>query len=257
MRNEKRSFFEIDMQKLMLTYLEKWWLLLLGAVLAMALSLLYTVRFITPMYTASVTVYVNSTKTAGEEVMFISSSTITAAQRLVNTYMKIIESDSVLTKVAEASKLDISSGDIGRAMSAEQVGNTELFKVRISHRDPKLAAQIANAVAEVAPGEIEKVVEGSSTKIIDFAKVPSVPSSPNVRKNCLLGGVIGFVLVLIYLTVCFRLDVRIKDEDELASLFDAPVLGQIPVFSHDNGKRYGAEGNAYDTSADQQKGDAT
>ena len=256
MINSKRSVLEIDMQKLVLTYLSKWWLLLSGAIIVGAMFLFYTTFFVTPIYRASVTVYVNSSKGI-EEINNITNASLVTAQRLVNTYIKIIESDSVLTKVAEASRLNITADGIRGAMSAEQVDNTELFKVHISHADPKLAAQIANAVAEVAPREIENVVEGSSTKIIDYAKVPKVPSSPNVRQSCMLGGVVGLVLVLAYLTARFLLDVRIKDEDELASLFDAPVLGQIPVFSHDNGKRYGAEGNAYDTSADQQKGDAT
>lgn len=256
MLNEKRSILEIDMQKLMLTYLNRWWLLLIGTVVAVAIALVCTANFITPMYTASVTVYVNSTKTAEEEVTYISASTLSAAQRLVNTYIKIIESDSVLSKVAEASGLDISGDDIRAAMSASQVDNTELFKVRITHRVPERAAQIANAVAEVAPGEIEGVIEGSSTKIIDYAKVPNTPSSPNAKKNGALGGIIGFLLVLIYLTVHFLLDVRIKDEDELTTLFDAPVLGQIPVFGQSSGRRHSTEKNAYEVNEAQQEGGA-
>lgn len=255
MINNKRSVLEIDMQKLVFSYLNKWWLLLTGAVIAAVLFLFYTIFFITPIYSAGVTVYVNSSK-GNEEVTTITNTSLVTAQRLVNTYIKIIESDSVLEKVAEASQLDISADDIRSSMSAEQVDNTELFKVHVSHTDPKLAAQIANAVAEVAPREIENVVEGSSTKIIDYAKVPQVPSSPDTKKNCMLGGVVGFVLVLAYLTARFLLDVRIKDEDELTMLFDAPVLGQIPAFAGENAKRYEAEGKAYDTSAAQQKGEA-
>ena len=255
MINNKRSVLEVDMQKLVFSYLNRWWLLLIGAVITAILFLFYTIFFVTPIYSAGVTVYVNSSK-GGEEVTNITNTSLVTAQRLVNTYIKIIESDSVLTKVAEASQLDISADDIRRSMSAEQVDNTELFKVHIAHSDPELAAQIANAVAEVAPREIEDVVAGSSTKIIDYAKVPRVPSSPNTKKNCVLGGVGGFVLVLAYLTARFLLDVRIKDEDELTMLFDAPVLGQIPAFTSENTKRYEAEGKAYDTSAAQQKEEA-
>lgn len=252
MVNEKRSFIEIDMQKLVLTYLRKWWLLVIGAALGMVLSIIYTLQFITPMYTASVTVYVNSTK-AGDEITMISNASLVTAQRLVNTYIKIIESDSVLTKVAEASGLDLSASAIRGAMSAAQVDNTELFKVHINHQDPELAAQIANAIARVAPGEIEDVVAGSSTKIIDYAKVPNAPSSPDRRKNAAFGALTGFLLVLAYLTARFLLDVRIKDEDELTALFGVPVLGQIPSFVSENGKRYETSENAYETAVDQQK----
>lgn len=253
MANEKRSFLDIDMQKLVLTYLHNWWLIAIGVVLAAVVALIYTKNFVTPMYSASVTVYVNSVK-AGEELTSISSNTLATAQRLVNTYINIIESNTVMTKVAEASELDITAGEIMGAMSATQVDNTELFKVHIRHRDPQLAAKIANAIAEVAPGEIERFVEGSSTKIIDFAQVPKSPSSPSVRKNCMIGGLVGAVLVLAYLTVRFLMDVRIKGEDELTALFGIPVLGQIPSFVSENSKRHNL--NTYDTNNVQQKGGA-
>jgi len=253
MVNEKRSVLEIDMKKLVLTYLDKWWLLAIGAVTFAVIFMIYTMHFITPMYSASVTVYVNSSKGV-EEVTNITNTSLVTAQRLVNTYIKIIESDSVLNKVAEASGLDISGDGIRGCMSAAQVDNTELFKIRVAHQNPELAAQIANTIAKVAPSEIEGFVEGSSTKIIDYARVPVVPSSPSVKKNTFFGSLVGFVLVLTYLTVRFLLDVRIKDEEELTMLFDAPVLGQIPVFSQEGDKRYEAEKKSYEGTAEQQKG---
>jgi len=254
MSNEKRSFLEIDMKKLVLVYLEDWWLIAIGTIIAVLISFVYTRNFITPMYSASVTVYVNSVK-AGEEITYISNSTLATAQKLVNTYVNIIESSTVLTKVAEASGLDITAADIYRSMSATQVDDTEIFKVHISHRDPVYAATIANTIAKVAPGEIESFVEGSSTKIIDYAKTPQSPSSPSIKKNCALGGLIGLVLVIACLTVRFLMDVRIKDEDELSALFGIPVLGQIPAFVTDSGsKRHGQP--AYDTTDAQQKGGA-
>ena len=47
----------------------------------------------------------------------------------------------------------------------------------------------------------------------------------------MLGGVVGVVLAVLYLTLRYLLDVRIKDSEDLEMLFDIPVLGQIPTFS--------------------------
>lgn len=254
MINEKRSFLEVDMKKLMLTFLSKWWLIAIGTILAMVLSYIYTIKFVTPMYRTGITVYVNSVR-AGEEITQITNSTLATSQKLVNTYVNIIGSSTVLTKVAEASGYNTTPDEISRAMSATQVDDTEMFRVFITHKDAKWATDIANTIAEVAPGEIEYFVEGSSTKIIDKAKEPTSPSSPNVKKNCVLGGLIGAVLVLAYLTVRFLLDVRIKDEDELNSMFGIPVLGQIPAFKLEGGKRV-SHGDSYATADKQQKGDA-
>lgn len=254
MLNEKRDGFEIDLQKLLQSYLRKWWLIVIGTVLVASLAAWVTTYFITPMYRASVTVYVNNIA-RGEQITYLSGANLNAAQQLVNTYIQIIGSDIVLTKVGEESGLNLSAGQIRELMTAQQVDNTELFKVYITHPDPQLAAKVANAIAEVAPGEIEEFVEGSSTKIIDYAKVPVTPSSPNISKNCTIGAMIGAMLMLAYVTVRFLLDVRIKDEDDINALFDIPVLGQIPVFVAEGTKRKNSyEKNAYANAANRQKG---
>ena len=116
-----------------------------------------------------------------------------------------------------------------------------------------------NALAEVAPGEIEKIVEGSSAKIIDYGKVPVNPSSPNRRNNVVLGVLAGVAVAILYITLRFLLDVRIKDEEDIYAMFELPVLASIPNFSPDRGKRrkkrgysYGYAGNvqAYATSSE-------
>ena len=150
--------------------------------------------------------------------------------------------------------MNTSAAQIRSVMSTSQVGDTELFKVHITHPKPEMAAKIANAIAEVAPGEIESFVEGSSTKIIDYAKVPKTPSSPNVSKNCTFGGILGCALALAYLTLRVLLDVKIREELQLTAMFDIPVLGQIPAFVADSGKRRNTQRSTYDTISDQQMG---
>ena len=229
MANENNDALEIDIRKLLFVYLSKWKSLLFCAVAAAVLAAIVTVNFITPVYTASVTIYVNN---AGrdQKVNYITGSNLETAQHLVNTYIQIIGSDTVLEKVSEAGNLGMEAKEIRKYMHAAQKGETEIFTIRITHPDPRMATKIANAVADVAPEEIESFVEGSSTKVIDYAKQPESPSSPSLIKNIVTGGLLGGLLAAAYVTVMFLLDVRIKDEDELAQLFGLPVLGQIPSF---------------------------
>lgn len=231
--NESRDVLEIDLWKLLLLYLRRWRLIVLCGLAAAVVALVYTANFITPLYRASVTVYVNSVK-ANQQVDYISASNLATSQQLVNTYVNIIRSDTVLEKVVENAGLGYTAADIRGMMTAAQVDETELFTVYISHPDPEMAAKIANAVANVAPGEIEGFVEGSSTKIIDYAKVPTSRYTPSYRKNTLLGGIVGVFLALLYVTLLYLLDVRIKSEEDLTQLFDLPMLGQIPAFEEND-----------------------
>lgn len=252
MRNEHRENLEIDLQKLLLAYLRKWWLIVAAAVVAGLLTLYVTANFITPMYEAEVTVYVNNIR-SDQKVEYVSSSDLATSQRLVNTYIAILESNTVLEKVVEESGLDVTVEEILKAMESEQVNDTEVFTVTITLPDPEMAARLANTLAEVAPGEIGDIVEGSSTKIIDYAKVPDLPASPSKGRSTVLGFLVGAVLAALYVTLRFLLDVRIKDEEDLTVLFNLPVLSQIPTFVPDGTKRKGSYGYGGETTSGHNK----
>ena len=228
-RLERDGVVEIDLLKLLQALLQKWWLIVLCALVLGAASLLYTVKFVTPLYRASITVYVNNVR-SGERIDYISGSNLQASQQLVNTYSNIIQSDTVLNKVIEEAGVPYTPEQMRKILSTSQMGETELFNVYIVHPDPEEAARLANTIANVAPAEIEGFVEGSSAKIIDFAKVPDQRYSPSYSRAGLLGAVLGGLAASAYVVLRSLLDVRIRDEEDLQSLFPYPVLGQIPRF---------------------------
>ncbi|MGI6498418.1 MAG: YveK family protein [Oscillospiraceae bacterium] len=233
---QKPRGVEFDIRKLFRFYLKKWWLILLcGALLACA-AYFYTANFVTPLYQASVTIYVNNTKSG--QVDSITGSSLTASQQLVSTYINMIRSDTVLDKVVDSLGEGYSASYIRSAMSAQQVDNTELFYVIISGPDPERIALIANTVAEIAPREIESFVDGSSTKIIDYAKVPSRSYYPSYGGNTQLGGLVGCLLAVMFLTLHHLLDVKLDTEEDFEQMFDIPVLGSIPIF-YPNEKNHG------------------
>lgn len=238
--NASRDVLEIDLWKLLGLWLRRWRLILVCGLALAAVAAAYTALLVTPLYRADVMVYVNNVK-ANQQVDYISASNLATSQQLVNTYVNIIRSDTVLEKVARAAGLNYSAEQIRSMMTAEQVDETELFTVYITHPDPVMAAEIANAVAEVAPGEIESFVDGSSTKIIDYAKVPNSPYTPSYRRNILLGGLAGCFLAVLYVSLRQLLDVRVKSGDELSQLTGLPMLGQIPVFAEEKGRLPGRE----------------
>lgn len=228
-RNEEVQ--EIDLLKLFQEYLKKWWLIVLCVLIAGGGTLYGTMKFVTPLYQASITVYVNNTR-SGEYIDYISGSNLQASQKLVSTYSNIIISDTVLTKVAAKAGNGYTAESLRKILTTQQIGDTELFNVFVRCEDPEEAAYLANTVADIAPKELEAFVEGSSAKIIDYAKVPTKRYSPSYSRNTALGAMLGLVLSVGYVTLRSLLDVRIKEDADLFELFDIPVLGQIPHFSN-------------------------
>ena len=239
---------EINLTEWLMALLRKAWLIVLCAVLAGAAAWAYTANFVTPLYSSSVTFYVNNTRST-TTTLGISSSDLATSQRLVLTYVNILKSDSVLDKVAQILNDGTTTAQIRGMIDAASLDETEVFKVKITHPDPEKAAMIANTIADIAPGELERIVDGSSTKIVDYAKVPVAPISPSISRNVAIGVLIGVLAAVAVIILQVQLDVRIKTEDDLAAICSAPVLGVIPDLTQDSKEGYG-----YEAGSNRQKG---
>lgn len=219
---------ELDVMQLLKGIWKRAWLVIMCAVLAAAISLVYTINFITPTYKASVSMYVNNNSNISSS---LTSSDLAVALQLANTYVNIIQSDSVLEKVVEETGLNLTSEQIRNMLSAEVVDETEMFQVSIVSPNPRMSKDIVNAIASIAPSEISRIIAGSSAKVIDYAKEPTERYSPNYATNTILGGLIGAVVVMVVIAVFILLDGRVRNEDDLMKIGQFPVLGAIPDFT--------------------------
>lgn len=247
--NERNDVIEIDLQKLLMAYLRRWWLIVLSALIVAGGALAYAYFLVDDLYQASATIYVNNIK-EGATVDSLTTGNLNASQQLVSTYINIVESDRVLDKAAQKLGNHYTAADIRKIVTASQVKDTEIFAIKVTCRDPEEAARVANTLADVVPDAIGALIEGSSARVIDDAKVPGHRCSPSYTKYTVIGGLAGGILAAAYLTILFLLDVRIKDEEELTALFDLPVLGQIPEFvSASKAPSYGMDAEAEKTAA--------
>lgn len=229
---EHSEEIQIDLLELFLVYLNHWWAIVLSVVVAAAIALGITVYAITPMYTASVSLYVNNSRAS--DTTEITSTSLSTSKMLVSTYMNMVESNTVLQKVVDTAGLGYTVEELRNMLSTSQMDDTEIFRISITHPDAAEAAKVANAMADIAPRALENFIVGSSCKIIDFATIPAAPSSPSYSRNTILGALLGGVIMVGVLTVMHLTDVRIKVAEDLTNLFDMPVLGEVPDFS---GKR--------------------
>ncbi len=229
--DERENGVEINIQDLLMAYLRKWWMIAIGVALVAIAAFLITFFCITPKYQAVTSIYVNNTK-AMEDKDYISNSDLSAAINLVQSYIKVTESNRVLEKAAAKLNGDYTLAQLKSFVDARQISKTEIFDIYVTHESPEEAARIANAVAEIVPDEIKQVIDGTSARIIDKATVPTAKYSPNYVQNVVIGGAVGLLGVLIYLTIMYMKDTRIRDENDLIDMFEIPVLGRIPDYEY-------------------------
>ena len=225
-QKQQNGEVEIDLLKMAQLLIKKLPFIAAITILCGAIVLGATYFFVTPMYTASTTWYVNNSTTS-DNASSITSSDLTASAKLVDTYKAIITSRTVLERVINMSGIDMSYEQLAGCISTATVNNTEVFKVRVKHNDPETAAKLANIITEMAPLEITDIVAGSSVKIIDKAVVPIYRSEPSYKKALMAGALLGFVLSCGFFVIRDLLDTSIKTETDFAE-FEYPLLSTIP-----------------------------
>lgn len=156
-KQKKETVEEIDLIPLFKAVVSKWWLIVIFAVVLGMVSYFVTDTFVTPTYRSGFTAYVNNrsgvtangTEAAGSKKL--TTSDITASQSLVKTYSKIILSRSVLTEAASKANLNYTPSQLSKMVSTNTEDETEVIGVYVTAEDPKVAAQLASAIADVAP----------------------------------------------------------------------------------------------------------
>lgn len=239
---DNRQPQEIDLLKLAKVLLSRIWIILLITILFAGLAFGYTKFFVSPKYEAISKLYVfNTSEKVGGQV---SSSDISTSKILVNTYIVILESDSVLGQVCDVIKEyqgksgyeflgdnEYTPERIRKMLSASSINNTESFEVVITATDPYEAKFINDAILYFLPEEIIRVVKAGAVEIIDKASIATEPCSPSISKNTVLGALLGFVISCGIIVVSSLMDTRIHSEDDVTENFkDIPIIGVIPSF---------------------------
>ena len=210
------------------------WIVILCAAVLGGSVLIYSKSVLNPEYEASVSIYVNNTSSL--EGNRISSSDLQVAMRLVATYINIIQSDTVLDKVIETCGVNLDADQLRGMITAKSIGDTEMFRVTVRTHNPQLSKDLANVIAEIAPGVINQYIVGSTTQVVDVAKLPKEPCGPNYTLNTVLGVIIGIALSVLGLVTYMLVDTRIKGEEDISKICKIPVMGVIPNLTTDTKK---------------------
>jgi capsular polysaccharide biosynthesis protein len=181
--------------------------------------------------------YVNNSTENGAST--VTSGDITASKSLVETYITIIRSDTVLDEVVYRAGLLYSPSVLNKMLTAGALNSTEVFYITITNPNPTIAANLANAISDVAPRYLMEIVDGSSVKVVDKAKIPTEPSSPDMKKNIAIGALVGLFLACAVIVLVTVLDARINSESDLKSVSDLPILGVISDFQSASKSDYG------------------
>lgn len=223
------EIIEIDILRLAKAVMQKIWAVILAAVIFGSAIFGFTYLFIEPEYEARTLLYVNNSNfSVGNTSFNISTSTLSAAQELVNTYIVILKARTSLNEIIEYAELDRDYLELQDMISAAPVNSTEIFEVVVTSTDPTESEKIANAIATLLPKRIAEIVDGSSVRVVDYAIVPTSRSGPSYAKNTFIGIICGIFLSVAIIVLKELFDVFVREEQYLTQTYPYPILAAIP-----------------------------
>ena len=262
MQEQKDDVFELDILQMFHWVMDNILLIVLVAAVFGLGTFGYTYFRVTPRYEASTTLYVNSNSfSIGSTGFSINSSELTTSNRLVETYILVLESRITLERVIEEAGLNLSYSALKGMIKTQQVEGTAAFTVAVSSPSPTQAELIANTIAKVLPERISEIIYGTSVQVVDYAIVPSSSSYPNYTKSTLLGAAVGFVLSALCVVGWNLLrNIRagvVSSTEDLRKLYsDIPVFAVIPDIRYSSGKGYYNYNYYYASNKDKEKNEA-
>ncbi|MBQ8062456.1 MAG: hypothetical protein IJ720_03130 [Clostridia bacterium] len=225
MNETRNDEIEIDLGKVV-EAVKKFWALLLTMTLVFGLLGFLASSFgMTKKYVASVDMIVNTSSNAD----LVSNDQVNSAKNLVSTYSYIITGSSVLTKVIDNLRLDVTYEELAKVISVNGVTDTQVFTVSATTSDLERSKDIVREIIKIAPGEIEKAVEAGSCRVVSDLDYLNDPVSPDVAKYTAVAAFAGFLLSLAY--ALFRVLSKnfLVTEKDISEQLDLPVLGVIPL----------------------------
>ena len=219
---------EISLKELFGILKQKSKMIVFLSLLGLLLSGLYTFFLVTPMYESSSRIVVNQIQNTNQT---ITNNDIQTNLNLINTYQSIIKEPIILQEVLEETGSDLSIGDLREKINVQTEANSLVFGVSVEDPNPYVAAELANATAEVFRDKIGDILEVESVTVLSEA-VPNVNAvSPNTVMNLALGLILGLMAGIGIAFLQTFMDKSIKGPEFIEQNIGWPNLGMVAVLS--------------------------
>jgi len=223
MNNQEENTIEIDVLSLLRTIWRKKFLILLTAILTTGLAFAYSAFLVTPQYDSTTRLYV--VNQSSDDGAGITNQDLQAGSFLVKDYKEIILSQDVLKNVTTTLGI---TDDIEEKITVDIPVDTRILSITVRDSDPNQAATIANTLRDEAAKKIIEVTKVSDVTTLEAALPAENPSTPQTKRNLVLGFVAGAFLATALVIVLVVLDDRVKRPQDIEEGLGMTLLGVVP-----------------------------
>ena len=223
---KEQNTMEIDVFHLFKILWKRKILIALVAIVAGALAFAYSAFIVKPEFTSTTRIYVVN-RNQGDKPG-LTNQDLQAGSYLVKDYREIILSQDVLEKVTSNLKLDLSPKALASKVKVTVPVDTRIVSISVNDKVPEEASRIANSLREVAAEKIISITRVSDVTTLEEARPAIAPSSPNIRRNTIIGLLGGTVFTVIAVLIVELVDTRVKRPEDIEDVMQIALLGVVP-----------------------------
>lgn len=180
--------------------------------------------FITPMYESTTKVYVLS-----KDVMAsITYSDLQTGTQLTKDYMELVKSRPVMEQVIAVLDLNMDVDTLNNRVTVETPADTRILYITVKDEDPKRAREIVNAIREAVGIQIMEVMDVDAVNTVEEGDLPTTSISPNIKRDVIIGGILGIFAATGIIILLFLLDDTLKTPEQVEQYLDLNVLATVP-----------------------------
>lgn len=229
MGTDNEQEYEIDLKEIAIAILDRIWIVISVGIACALLTGIITKVFITPMYTSTTKLYVINKQNSENNITYTDLQT---GNLLTNDYIIQVKGTKVLSQVISELNLTDTEDELASRITVSNPENSRFIVISVSDKDPVVAQQIASCVAKVSSDVVKEVMDLEKVNVAEEANLPLEESSPNLKKNVLLGGAAGVFVSLLLIVVFYLLNDRIRTPEDVKRYLGLNTLGQIPVLEN-------------------------
>ncbi|MFS0603750.1 YveK family protein [Peribacillus frigoritolerans] len=219
----------ISINDIFKTLKKRWKLIMLLTLIAALISGTISYFLLTPVYESSTQILVNQKKSENQ----LDSNQIQSNIDMINTYSVIIKSPAILEMVIDELDLKLSVEQLSGKITINSQENSQVFSLTVQDSNPTQAVEIANTVSSTFQKEIKDIMNVDNVSILAKAEIKENPTpvKPSPLLNIAIAVVLGLMAGIGLAFLLEYMDNTIRDEKDIETLLDLPLLGSIQKIS--------------------------
>lgn len=238
---------EIDLLELATVIWNKFWLVIIGMIVGAGAAFVFVTYGMTPKYQSTSTIYIFSKTTSITSLADLQiGSQLTQDFQIIAKTRGVVE--SAISDLEAQGKLEpnsITYESLVNRITVSNPSSSHMLQITVEDTDPIRAANFSNTLSDKLRDQISEIMNTDRPSVVQRALAPKDQSSPKVRRDVVIGAVLGAILVMAVLVIRQLMDDTIKISDDVHKYLGLDVLAEFPLIREQNGARNRGRGGMY------------